>query len=164
MIRCNTEYISIRGFHTDQSLEEYVVDESIVNESCDGVEIVVTLDTEIYVLPMPNLTATESNSDLIHVVPETCPLNLSILQETVVKKSTPHAELDVSKCTRPKRSVFNFISSMRMEQANHLLALSISTSVKGKMSKPVTENVVKKSLLKRSYVKPTTQSVNTDLM
>jgi hypothetical protein len=38
---------SILGFHTDESLEEYSVDESIVNESCDGVEKVVTLDTEM---------------------------------------------------------------------------------------------------------------------
>jgi hypothetical protein len=53
---------------------------------------------------------------------------------------------------------------MRMEQANHLLALSSSTSVKGKMSKLVTEKVVNKSLLKKTYVKPTTQAVNTVLM
>jgi hypothetical protein len=76
--------LSILGFYTDESLEEYFDDESIENESCDGVEKVVTLDTEIHVLPMPNLTATESNSDLIPVVQETCPLNLSVLQETVV--------------------------------------------------------------------------------
>jgi hypothetical protein len=55
---------SILEFHTDESREEYFVDESFENESCNGVEKVVTLDTEIHVLTMPELTATESNSDL----------------------------------------------------------------------------------------------------
>jgi hypothetical protein len=59
---------SILGFHTDESLEEYFVDESFVNESCDGVEKVVTLDTEIHVLPMPQLTATEGISDPISLL------------------------------------------------------------------------------------------------
>jgi hypothetical protein len=106
--------LSILEFRNDESLEEYLFDESFENESCNGVEEVVTLDTEIHVLPMPKLTATERNSDLIPVLPETCPLNMSVLQETVVQKSTPHAELDLSKCTRPERSVFNFISSLGM--------------------------------------------------
>jgi hypothetical protein len=53
---------------------------------------------------------------------------------------------------------------MIMEQANHLLALSSSTSVKGRMSKPVTEKVVNKSLQKKTYVRSTTQAVHKDLM
>jgi hypothetical protein len=53
-------------------------------------------------------------------------------------------KIDVSRCSRLVRYVFNFIASMRMEQANHLLALSSTTSAKGKMSKPVT-TVVNKS-------------------
>jgi hypothetical protein len=69
---------SIKEFHTDESLEEYFVDESFENESCNGIEKVLTLVTEIHVLPMPKLTATESNSDLIPLRPETCRLNLSV--------------------------------------------------------------------------------------
>jgi prophage antirepressor-like protein len=49
-----------------------------------------------------------------------------------------------------------------MEEANHLLALTSSTSVKSRMSKPVTE-VVHKSLQKKTYVK-TTKAVDKDLM
>jgi hypothetical protein len=52
---------------------------------------------------------------------------------------------------------------MSMEEANHLLALSSSTSVKGKMSKPVAEKAVNKSL-KRTYVRPTKQTVDKDLL
>jgi hypothetical protein len=63
---------------------------------------------------------------------------------------------------RPVRSVFNFIASMRMEQANNLLALSSTTSAKGKMSKPVT-TVVNKSPLKKTYVK-TARTVDNGLM
>jgi hypothetical protein len=53
---------------------------------------------------------------------------------------------------------------MRMGKANILLALSSSTSVKGRMSKLVTEMVVNISLLKMTYVKPTTHAVQKDLM
>jgi hypothetical protein len=55
---------------------------------------------------------------------------MSVQQETVSQNSTPHAELDVSKRTRPQKAVFHFISSMRMEKENHLQALCSSTSVK----------------------------------
>jgi hypothetical protein len=51
---------------------------------------------------------------------------------------------------------------MRMEQASHLLALSSTTSAKGKMPKPVT-TVVHKSPLKRIHVK-TTRTVDNGLM
>jgi hypothetical protein len=97
---CTLNIFSILGFHTDESFEEYFVDESFVSESCTGVDKVVTLDTEILVLPMRKLTANESNSDLIPVLPETCPLNLSVPQETVVQKSSHHTELDVCKDMR----------------------------------------------------------------
>jgi hypothetical protein len=60
------------------------------------------------------------------------------------------------------RSVFNFIASMRMEQANHLLAPSSTTSAKGKMPKPIT-TVVNKSPLKKIHVK-TTRAVDNGLM
>jgi hypothetical protein len=43
---------------------------------------------------------------------------------------------------------------MRMEQANHLLALSSTTSAKSKMPKPV-NTVVNKSLLKKIHVTKT---------
>ncbi len=102
-------------------------------------------------LPMPELTATDSNSELDPVLLKTCPLTMSVLQEIVLQKSTPHAELDVSKCTRAQKSVFYFISSMRMETANHSLALCSSTSVKGRMSNLVTEKVVNRSLRKRLF-------------
>jgi hypothetical protein len=49
------------------------------------------------VLPVPELIATKSNSEFIPVLQKTCPLNMSVLQETVLQKSTPNAELDVSK-------------------------------------------------------------------
>jgi hypothetical protein len=51
---------------------------------------------------------------------------------------------------------------MRMEQANHSLALSSTTSTKGTMSKPVT-TVVHKSPLKKIFVK-TTRTVDNGLM
>jgi predicted aspartyl protease len=114
-------------------------------------------------MPMPELTATESSSKLDSVLPETCPLNLSVQQETILQISTPQDDLDVSKCTRTQKSVFHFISSMKMEKANHLLDLSSSTSVKGRMSKSVTEKVVNKSLLKKTYLEPT-KTVHKDLM
>jgi hypothetical protein len=38
---------SILVFHTDESFEEYCVDDSFEDESCTGVKIVVTLKTEI---------------------------------------------------------------------------------------------------------------------
>jgi hypothetical protein len=53
---------------------------------------------------------------------------------------------------------------MRMEKANHILALSISTSVKCRMSKPITKMVVNRSLLKKTYLKSTTKAVHEDLM
>jgi hypothetical protein len=143
---------SVLGSQDYESFEEFFVDENVEDESCKRVEV-VTLETEIIVSPQLKMTATESNSNSILDVPETCPINLSVLQDTAVQKPTPHARLDDSRCTRPERSVFNFIASMRMEQANHLLALSSSTSVNGKMSKPVTK-VVNKSL-KKTYFKTT---------
>jgi hypothetical protein len=111
--------LSVLGFQDYESFEEFFVDETVENESCKRVDKVVTLEIKILVSPQLKLTAPESNFDSILVVPETCPLNLSVLQDTAVQKSTPHARLDVSRCTRPERSVFNFIASMRMEQANH---------------------------------------------
>jgi hypothetical protein len=88
---------------------------------------------------------------------------MSVQQETVLQASTPQNNFNVSKCTRSQKAVFYFISSMRMEKANHLLALSSSTSVKCRMSKPVTEKVVNISLMKRTSLK-LTKPVQKDLM
>ncbi len=67
----------VLGFQDDESFEEYFVDETVVNESCKRVDKVVTLKIKILVSPLLKLTATESNSDLIRVVSDTCPLNWS---------------------------------------------------------------------------------------
>jgi hypothetical protein len=61
---CTMNMFYILEFHNDESLEEYFVDDSFEDESCNGVEKVVTLDTENLVIPMPELTATKSSSKL----------------------------------------------------------------------------------------------------
>ncbi len=133
------------GSQDYESFEEFFVDEPVEHESCKRFEV-VTLDKENLVSPKLKLSATESNSNSLLDVPEICPLNLSVLQDTAVQNSTLHVRLDDSRCSRPVRSVFNVIATMRMEQANNLLTLSSTTSAKGKMSKPVT-TVVSKSPL-----------------
>jgi hypothetical protein len=65
----------VLGFQDYESFEEVCVDEIVENESCKRVDKVVTLETEILVSPQLKLTATESNSNSLLVVPETCPLN-----------------------------------------------------------------------------------------
>ena len=133
------------GSQDYESFEEFFVDEPVENKSCKRFKV-VTLDKENLVSPKLKLSATESNSNSLLDVPEICPLNLSVLQDTAVQNSTLHVRLDDSRCSRPVRSVFNVIATMRMEQANNLLTLSSTTSAKGKMSKPVT-TVVSKSPL-----------------
>ena len=133
---CSLNMFSVLGSQDNESFEEFFVDGNVEIESCKRVDKVVTLETEILVSPQLKLTATESNSNSLLDVLETCPLNLSILQDTAVLNSTHHAGLDVSRCSRPVRSVFNFIASMRMEQANYLLALRSTTSAESEMKKP----------------------------
>ncbi len=85
--------LSFLGSQDYESFKEFFVDENVENESCKRIDKVVTLETEILVSPQLKLTATESNSNSLLDVPETCPLDLSALQDTAVQNSTPHARL-----------------------------------------------------------------------
>ncbi len=86
---------SVLGSQDNESFEEFFVDENVEIESCKRVDKVVTLETEILVSPQLKLTATESNSNSLLDVLETCSPNLSVLQDTAVQNSTHHVRLDV---------------------------------------------------------------------
>jgi hypothetical protein len=83
-----------------------------------------------FVLPVNKLTATESSTLL--------PGPPILINSRVLTEPQNHSDnvFQVSKCTQEQKSVFNFISSMRMDQEMHLLSFCSSTSVKNRMSMP----------------------------
>ena len=92
------------------------------------------------VLHNNELTATESS--LLIPALDTVP---QILINSTTVQSDPQCHSDnvfqASKCTPPQKSIFNFITSMRMEQEMHLLSFCNSTSVKNRMSMPAVNTV-----------------------
>jgi hypothetical protein len=53
------------------------------------------------------------------------------------------SNIDVSNCTPAMKSIYMFISSMRSEKNEHILAFSSSTSVKSRLSLPLNNDVPK---------------------
>jgi hypothetical protein len=82
------------------------------------------------VLPVNKLTATESSALL--------PGPPILINSSVLPEPQNHNDnvFQVSKCTQEQKSVFNYISSMKMDQEMHLLSFCSSTYVKNRMSMP----------------------------
>jgi hypothetical protein len=93
------------------------------------------------VLPVGRLTAPES-STLLPGPPVL--INSKVLTEPQHQNSNV---FQVQKCTQEQKSIYNFISSMKMEQEIHLLSFCNSTSVKNRMSMPAANTMpVKRKL------------------
>jgi hypothetical protein len=87
------------------------------------------------VLPVNELTAKES-SFLLPAMDQVPPF--LIKSATVLSEPQNHSDnvFQVSKFTKEQKSIFSYISSMKMDQEMHLLTFCNSTSVKNRMSMP----------------------------
>jgi hypothetical protein len=127
---------------------------SLLNNVPDDVEIQfqknVTYEDEQFVLSGNKLSAIESS--LLVLAPDLSPANKLTATESstllpvppilINSKVLPEPQhhiadvFQVSKCTQEQKSIFNYISSMKMDQEMHLLSFCNSTSVKNRMSMP----------------------------
>jgi hypothetical protein len=106
------------------------------------------------VLPVDKLTAPES-STLLPGPPVL--INSKVLTEPQHQNSNV---FQVQKCTQEQKSIYNFISSMKMEQEIHLLSFCNSTSVKNRMSMPAANTMpVKRKLSALNMLRPVLTSL-----
>ena len=106
------------------------------------------------VLPVDKLTAPESSTLL--------PGPPILINSKVLTEPQHHSDnvFQVLKCTQEQKSIYNFISSMKMEQDMYLLSFCNSTSVKNRMSMPTVNKMpVKRELGALNMLRPVLTSL-----